>query len=71
MNQIQRGKRSSIRLPGSSSERDINDIAYGGPGGSVLAHRRGKEARNGYGYEHADLQDVDLHKLQHQIEGYR
>ncbi len=40
------------------------------PLGKNLAHRRGFEAEKGYGYEHSDLQDIDLHKLQHKHEGY-
>lgn len=36
-----------------------------------MAHRRGKAAKDGYGYEHSDLQDIDLHKLQHKHEGYK
>ncbi|MFP4031729.1 MAG: polymorphic toxin type 8 domain-containing protein, partial [Desulfococcaceae bacterium] len=40
------------------------------PPGKNLAHRRGFEAKKGYGYEHSDLQDIDLHKLQHKHEGY-
>ena len=55
MNEIDLGKRSNIRVPP----------------GKVLAHRRGFEARKGYDYDYSDLQDVDLHKLQHKHEGYR
>jgi hypothetical protein len=54
LNSIARGQRSSIRVPP----------------GKILAHRRGFEARRGFGYEHSDLQDIDLHKLQHRHEGY-
>jgi len=54
-NEIARRKRSNIRVPGNQ----------------VLAHRRGKEARKGYGYKYADLQNPDLHRLQHKHEGYR
>jgi len=53
-NAIDRGKRTTIRVPP----------------GKNLAHRRGFEAKNGYGYDHSDLQDTDLHKLQHKHEGY-
>jgi hypothetical protein len=70
LNQIARGKRSNIRLPGSSRVREIDGQEYGGPSGMVLAHRRGFEARKGFGYKYADLQDVTLHKLQHHFEGY-
>ncbi len=40
------------------------------PPGKELAHFRGKAAKDGFGYEHSQLQDIDLHKLQHKIEGY-
>ncbi|WP_342332357.1 polymorphic toxin type 8 domain-containing protein [Pedobacter sp. FW305-3-2-15-E-R2A2] len=50
--QIDRGKRKNIR----------------NPPGKVLAHKRGKEAAKGYGYEHSDLQDQDLHRLQHKYD---
>jgi RHS repeat-associated protein len=54
-NQIARGTRSTIRVPGNKN----------------LAHRRGKEARKGYDYKHSDLQNKDLHRLQHKHEGYK
>ncbi len=54
INSIERGQRSSIRVPP----------------GKNLAHRRGFEAKKGCSYEHSDLQDIDLHKLQHKHEGY-
>jgi len=54
-NQIARGTRSTIRVPGNKD----------------LAHRRGKEARKGYNYKHSDLQNKDLHRLQHKHEGYK
>ncbi len=41
------------------------------PQGKNLAHCRGFEAKKGYGYEYGDLQDIELHKLQHKYEGYR
>jgi RHS repeat-associated protein len=52
LNAIKAGKRKSIR----------------NPPGKELAHKRGKEARKGFGYKHSDLQDKDLHKRQHQVE---
>jgi len=55
MNSIERGQRSTIR----------------NPPGKDLAHRRGFEARKGYSYQHSDLQDRSLHRLQHKHEGYR
>ncbi len=54
LNAIVRGQRSTIRVP------------YG----MNLAHRRGFEAKYGFGYEFSDLQDVMLHRLQHAFEGY-
>ncbi len=54
MNQIQRGTRKNVCVPP----------------GKNLAHHRGFKAKKGYGYEHSDLQDIDLHKLQHKHEGY-
>jgi hypothetical protein len=54
-NQIARGTRSSIRVPGNKH----------------LAHRRGHEARKGHDYKHSDLQNPDLHKMQHKHEGYK
>ncbi|WP_415533791.1 polymorphic toxin type 8 domain-containing protein [Ethanoligenens sp.] len=54
INQIKRGKRKSIRVSK----------------GYNLAHRRGYEARKGYGYKYSDLQNVDLHRLQYKHEGY-
>jgi len=49
LNQIDRGKRETLRVPP----------------GKQLAHDRGREAQKGYGYEHSKLQDTDLHNLQH------
>ncbi len=54
MNNIKLGKQKKIRVPPTKN----------------LAHRRGFEAKKGYGYKHSDLQDIDLHKLQHKHEGY-
>jgi RHS repeat-associated protein len=54
LNQIKRGKRKTVRVPV----------------GKELAHRRGFEAKKGYGYEYSDLQDIDIHKIQHKYEGY-
>ena len=48
-----RGKRNTIRVPGNTKKT--------GNSGMVLAHRRGYEAKNGYGYKYADLQDIVLH----------
>lgn len=54
LNSIARGNRTSIRVPP----------------GNVLAHRRGFEAKKGFSYNYSDLQNVELHKLQHKYEGY-
>jgi len=54
LNAIERGQRTTIRVPP----------------GKNLAHERGFEAKYGYGYDHSNLQDIDLHRLQHRIEGY-
>lgn len=52
INQIEKGKRKNIR----------------NPQGKDLAHERGREASKGYGYEHSNLQDRDLHRLQHKYD---
>ena len=54
INEIQRGKRKNIRVPS----------------GYQMAHRRGYEARKGYGYEFSDLNTIENHKRQHKIDGY-
>ena len=52
MNQIERGTRTSIR----------------NPPGKDLAHERGREAAKGFGYQNSNLQDRNLHKLQHKYD---
>jgi len=52
INQIARGKRTTIRRPP----------------GRVLAHERGREAAKGYSYKHSKLQTTELHKLQHKYD---
>jgi RHS repeat-associated protein len=54
MNSIERGQRSSIR----------------NPPGRDLAHERGREAAKGYDYSHSNLQDRDLHRLQHKYDDF-
>jgi RHS repeat-associated protein len=54
MNSIDRGQRDSIR----------------NPPGKDLAHERGREAAKGYSYKHSNLQDRNLHKLQHKYDNY-
>ncbi len=52
LNQIEKGKRKTVR----------------NPPGKDLAHERGREAAKGYDYEHSNLQDRDLHRLQHKYD---
>jgi hypothetical protein len=54
VNSIRRGDRKNIR----------------NPPGKELAHERGREASKGYGYEHSNLQDKKLHKLQHKYDNF-
>ncbi len=54
MNAIENGSRKNIR----------------NPPGKDLAHERGREAAKGYDYNHANLQDRDLHKLQHKYDNF-
>ncbi|PIT17281.1 hypothetical protein BGI32_03080 [Snodgrassella alvi] len=56
------GNRKTIRLPGNSRNSKSP--------GKVLAHKRGKRAKDGYSYEHSVMQDHDLHLLEHRHEGY-
>ncbi|WP_039227178.1 MULTISPECIES: polymorphic toxin type 8 domain-containing protein, partial [Clostridium] len=57
-------------------KRDINLIKKGRrrtirvPKGYELAHRRGFEARKGYGYAYSDLQVIRNHRIQHRIDKY-
>jgi hypothetical protein len=62
-------------------KQELNHIKRGGrgknkrktirvPPGKQMAHRRGCEAKKGFDYMHSDLQDTDLHALQHKHEGY-
>ncbi|GAC44104.1 phenylalanyl-tRNA synthetase [Paenibacillus popilliae ATCC 14706] len=54
MNEIKQGKRPTIRVPQ----------------GYQLAHRRGFEARKGYGYRYSDLQMIKNHRTQHKYDNY-
>jgi RHS repeat-associated protein len=54
LNSIERGQRSTIR----------------NPPGKDLAHERGREAAKGYDYGHSNLQDRDLHRLQHKYDDF-
>ena len=55
MNQIARGKRTTIRVPK----------------GYNLAHKTGKAAKDGFSYLHSDLQPISAHRLHHKIFGYK
>jgi hypothetical protein len=52
INAIKRGTRKTLRVPF----------------GKNLVHPRGEEAAKGHGYERSQLNDVDLHKLQHKFD---
>jgi len=54
LNSIARGQRSTIR----------------NPPGKDLAHVRGREAAKGYDYSNSNLQDRDLHRLQHKYDDF-
>lgn len=75
LKEIANDDKSSSALRGEI-KRDINEIAIGKrknirvPQGHELAHRRGYEARKGYGYEHSDLQVIKNHRTQHKHDGY-
>ena len=60
---IKNKDRKTIRLPGNSRKSTGE--------GKVLAHERGKRAKDGYGYKYSKIQDADLHKLEHKHEGYK
>lgn len=57
-------------------KQEVNAIEQGNrkyirnPPGKELAHERGREAAKGYDYEHSNLQDRDLHRLQHKYDNY-
>ena len=54
-NEIAQGKRDKIRVPPQYD----------------LAHKRGFEARKGFGYKFAELVTKWIHRLQHKHEGYK
>ena len=54
MNAVDRGKTVDMR----------------NPPGKDLAHERGRENAKGYGYGYANLQNHDLHLLQHKYDDY-
>ncbi len=55
-------------------QQEINSIEHGNrtsirnPPGKDMAHERGREAAKGYGYEDSNLQDRDLHRIQHKYD---
>ncbi len=57
-------KRKSINQSGNVKTHIRN------PPGKDLAHDRGREAAKGFGYEYSNLQNRDLHKLQHRYDNY-
>ena len=54
LNSIERGHRDTIR----------------NPPGKDLAHERGREAAKGYSYKYSNLQDRDLHRIQHRYDDF-
>lgn len=54
LNYIDRRQRSTIR----------------NPPGKDLAHERGRETAKGYDYRRSNLQDRDLHRLQHKYDDF-
>jgi len=56
--------------------QELNSIARGqrptirNPPGKDLAHERGREAAKGYDYSNTNLQDRDLHRLQHKYDDF-
>lgn len=54
MRSIEQGKQTAIR----------------NPPGRELAHERGREAAKGYDYTRSNLQDRDLHRLQHKYDNF-
>lgn len=60
---IELGNRKTIRLPGNSRNSKAK--------GFELAHKRGYRAKDGHSYEKSNLQNHDLHKLEHKYSGYK
>ena len=54
INLIKKGRRKTIRVPN----------------GYELAHKRGFEARKGFGYSKSDLQIIKNHRIQHKYDKY-
>ena len=57
-------------------KQEMNEVASGqkghlrNPPGKDLAHERGREAKKGYGYEHAHLQNRKDHRSQHKLDNW-
>ena len=57
--------------------QELNEIArkkkthIRNPKGYELAHKRGFEARKGFGYKHSKLRTKKGHKIQHKVDGYK
>ena len=57
-------------------KQEMNEVAAGkkrhlrNPPGKDLAHERGREAKKGYGYEHAHLQNKKDHRTQHKLDNW-
>ncbi|MEH0713599.1 RHS repeat-associated core domain-containing protein [Vibrio owensii] len=57
-------------------KQEMNEVAAGkkghirNPPGKDLAHERGREAKKGYGYEHANLQNRKDHRAQHKLDNW-
>ncbi|MCG3183562.1 MAG: hypothetical protein ICCCNLDF_01666 [Planctomycetes bacterium] len=57
-------------------ENEMRQIEFGNrdtirnPPGKDLAHERGREAAKGYSYKYSNLQDRDLHRLQHKFDDF-
>lgn len=64
-----KGDRGWIKQERNSIERG-NRKTVRNPPGKDLAHERGREAAKGYSYKHSNLQDRDLHRLQHKHDDF-
>lgn len=60
MRHIKNGNRRTIRMPGNSRNSRGK--------GKELAHERGREANKGFSYKYSNMQDADLHRLQHKYD---
>lgn len=58
LNQIERKKRTYIRLPDNTKKSTSTE----------MAHPRGKESAKGHGYSETYFQNIDLHRTQHKFD---